>query len=1078
MTPQDDAHDPDAGVDPDSTGAASGRLLERLGTREPKSSRYKLEGEVARGGMGAILRVWDEDLRRHLAMKVVLGSAKSAGEPGTSAVDGRVLARFLEEAQVTGQLDHPGIVPVHELGLDAEGRVYFTMKLVKGRDLKAIFDLVFRSAENWNQTRALGVILKACEAMAYAHKKGVIHRDLKPANVMVGNFGEVFVMDWGLARVLGRKDAHDIRLAPEFTTSLASVKTQRRDDREEAADSPIMTMDGDVMGTPAYMPPEQAQGEIDKLSSRSDVYSIGAMLYHLLAKQMPYVSPNARISNRTVLAMVLNGPPKPVTEINKHVPAELVAICEKAMARKAGDRYPDTLALAEDLRAYLEHRVVTAYETGAVAELKKWVSRNRGLATSITAAAGLLVVGVVVSSSLYVKAEDKATEAEVERKIAKQRADDVLSLSAIPNLQGLVARADRLWPASPEKLPAIEAWLVDARALLDGKPGDPAAGIKGRPGLEDHRRKLAELEARALPQSEQERDAERASHPRAEELRRKKALLAWKSRMLGKSRRPSEEEVKKEFAKAPPPSDPKELNRLAWDLVGPDAIVKDEVKALLFARQAVETASPADRPADRDTLAWALYRNGRFDEAREEERRAVGEAPEEKREDYKGYLAELEKDLELWSSDGWRERHEQDCDRLSAEIPGIAREVQLRRAWTFPDDDEDWWHAQLAKLVLDLEAFADPATGLCSGGISPEHGWGVERRLEFARTLEEKTLGGIEAKKRWDQAIAGIGDRALSPKYEGLVIEAQLGLLPIGRDAESGLWEFADLATGDPAERDKDGRLVMTEATGLAFVLVPGGKFAMGAQSEDPTGPNFDPDAAEDESPVGEVTLSPFFLSKYEMTQAQWKRLTGATPSMYGPGNYATTWNADGRPADLLHPVESVSWKDCTDALARVNLTLPTEAQWEYAGRAGSTSVYWSGDDLGSLEGVANINDSYGKYHGNEHYKEWEESIDDGETVHGSVGRYRANPFGLFDVHGNVFEWCRDDYDPNAYALAARGGDGERSGKPFATTSRVIRGGSFASLGLFARSSARRFEDSNRRANGIGLRPARKLSAR
>ena len=224
-------------------------LLKRLSEHTLKRSRYRLHGEIARGGMGAILRVWDDDLRRPLAMKVILGRAGAPASERTPPVDTRELARFLEEAQVTGQLDHPGIVPVHELGLDSEGRAYFTMKLVKGRDLKGIFDLVFEEREGWNETRALGVILKVCEAMAYAHAKGVVHRDLKPANVMVGNFGEVFVMDWGLARVLGRKDVHDLRLQAE-ASPISSVKTERHEERLEAPDSPLLTRDGDIVGTP------------------------------------------------------------------------------------------------------------------------------------------------------------------------------------------------------------------------------------------------------------------------------------------------------------------------------------------------------------------------------------------------------------------------------------------------------------------------------------------------------------------------------------------------------------------------------------------------------------------------------------------------------------------------------------------------------------------------------------------------------------------------------------------------------------------------------------------------------------
>jgi serine/threonine-protein kinase len=288
--------------------------------------------------MGAILRVWDADMRRHLAMKVALEEEGTAHESAVQRKEGARFARFLEEARVTGQLDHPGIVPVHELGLDAVGRLYFTMKLVEGRDMKQIFELVFAGRDGWNETRALGVILKVCEAMAYAHKKGIIHRDLKPSNVMVGGFGEVFVMDWGLARVMNRADARDIRLVPDTTPGATT-------------DSHLVTMDGAVLGTPAYMPPEQARGEVEALSPRSDVYSIGAMLYHLLARQMPYATAGMRTNHREMLERVRGGPPMALRQLNNAVPAELVAICEKAMARDPARRYADTLGFAEDLRA-------------------------------------------------------------------------------------------------------------------------------------------------------------------------------------------------------------------------------------------------------------------------------------------------------------------------------------------------------------------------------------------------------------------------------------------------------------------------------------------------------------------------------------------------------------------------------------------------------------------------------------------------------------------------------------------------------------------------------------------------------
>ena len=255
-----------------SSDSASSEILQQLSDHGSKKSRYQLKGEVARGGMGAILKVWDEDLRRDLAMKVVLGKQ---GEGSTPAVDERTLSRFLEEAMVTGQLDHPGVVPVHELGVDSEGRVYFTMRLVKGRDLKAIFDLVKTGEEGWNRTRALGVLLKACEALGYAHAKGVVHRDLKPANIMVGRDGEVYVMDWGLAKVRGRKDTRDLRMKLADSSSQKSLRTLRRDEVEETPGSPLVTMDGAVVGTPSFMSPEQGRGDVDLVDERSDVTITG-----------------------------------------------------------------------------------------------------------------------------------------------------------------------------------------------------------------------------------------------------------------------------------------------------------------------------------------------------------------------------------------------------------------------------------------------------------------------------------------------------------------------------------------------------------------------------------------------------------------------------------------------------------------------------------------------------------------------------------------------------------------------------------------------------------------------------------
>ncbi len=1047
----------------------SSALIAQLAARSTGFGRYKIRGEVARGGMGAILKIWDEDLRRHLAMKVILGQAEVRGSGTTPPVDTSKVARFLEEAQVTGQLDHPGIVPVHELGLDPEGRLYFTMKLVKGRSLKEVFDLVADGKEGWTQTRVLGVLLKVCEAMAYAHDKGVIHRDLKPGNIMVGKFGEVHVMDWGLARILDQPDEKDIRIREEIPRS-TELRSDRDEHRGESPESPLYTMDGDVVGTPAYMPPEQAAGRVSEVGPHSDVYALGAMLYHLLAGHMPYVPKGARLNNYAIWGLVQQGPPASIAQLSPETPAELVAICDKAMARDWRERYRDMSELAADLSAYLEHRVVGAYETGTWAETKKWIERNKALAASLAAGVLALAAGLLVSLSLKREADASATDAKRQERIARASLEDVLSLSAIQELTELEAEADRLWPAEPSRLKSYDQWLERAKLFVEGRPADPGSGIERKFGLSDHKAKLAEIRLRAKPLTEAQREADRKSSSKYAEWEKALAERTWLARMLGEEPWPSVSEVEAELAQERLPSDPISLNNLAWSFVNPDpaeAVYGGEVKALLLARRAVAAATDAERAKDRDTLGWALYRADNLDEALTEERRAVDEASGKLKEVLAASLKTLEETVAGWRGDEVRAERAKRKVELEARMADPEIDVNDRRTYEFEDGRDRWWNAQLSTLVGSIEAFVDPTTGLFSSGISPEHSWGIVKRREFAATIEELTVTGVEARRRWEEAGAAI---AASPKYGEPRIKPQLGLLPIGADPDSGLWEFAHLQSGEPATRGTDGRLVLKEETGLVFVLIPGGSFWMGAQT-DPGQRNYDPQAQPDESPVHELTLSSYFLSKYEMTQRQWQSAAGVNPSYFNPSNYNTDWNREHKGWSALHPVENVSWTDCTQLMGRLSLLLPTEAQWEYGARAGTSTVFWSGDEAETLRDVGNLADAYAKSHGGGgflNYAGW----DDGNTVHAEVGSYRANAFGLHDVHGNAWEWCCDEYGD--YTAGTRAGDGERlvSG----TLPRVVRGGSFRFPAPIARSANRDHDMSESRGPEFGLRPARGLT--
>jgi serine/threonine-protein kinase len=229
--------------------------------------RYRIVGEIAKGGVGVVYKARDIDLGRDVALKVL--RREHASNP-------QVLERLVEEAQIGGQLQHPGIVPVYGMGLWGDGRPSFAMKLIKGRTLAAM--LHEREDPSSDLPRFLRVFEQICQTIAYAHTRGVIHRDLKPSNVMVGGFGEVLVVDWGFGKVLGREDPLAQRTAER--TIVATVRS-----KGEGSDS----VAGSVMGTPAYMPPEQALGQVETLDERCDVFALGAILCEILTGAPAYV---------------------------------------------------------------------------------------------------------------------------------------------------------------------------------------------------------------------------------------------------------------------------------------------------------------------------------------------------------------------------------------------------------------------------------------------------------------------------------------------------------------------------------------------------------------------------------------------------------------------------------------------------------------------------------------------------------------------------------------------------------------------------------------------------------------------
>jgi len=860
---------------------------------------YLLMAKIGEGGMGSVwLAAQQAPVRRRVALKVLKPTLDSK----------EAIARFEAERQALALMSHPNIASVLDAGTLPDGRPFFAMDHVAGVPITRHAD---RFALDLRERVEL--FLPVCHAVQHAHQRGIIHRDLKPSNILVDETGIPRVIDFGVAKAL---------------------------DHQELTDKTIYTEFGRMLGTPEYMSPEQAEMSAYGVDTRTDIYSLGVVLYELLTGVLPLESSELRKHSwpeiqRRIRDEELPRPSTKLTSVDsdtaelakkratdvgglvRQLRSELDWITMKCLEKDPRDRYQSASELAADLERYLADEPTIAGPPSARYRVRKLLQRHRRLVGTVLAVFVALVVGLGVSLWQFGRAranEKRALDAEKTASrnlaLANKRLAAYERMRDVPLIEELVHEADHdLWPATPARVAAMDSWLERAQALAKRADG--------------HRKELRAIRERA--------------------------------------RKPT----------------------------------SDQLSTIALATSLVRK-----RDAQRDLR----------DRARRSARRSARARQE---------LSQIEAELK------------------SLEVRVVEANARAADArWQFDSYEDRFLHGVVSRLVLGL----DDLTG--KDGLLAQ----VRARRQRAATYRQRSVEAYAV--QWQDAIDRIAkadDIVASKLYRPMArLTPQLGLVPLGMDEHSKLMEFAVLDTGTIPARREDGSLDRPPDAAIVLVLIPPGRFLMGAQSDDPNGPNYDPGAQANDGPVRERRVGAFLLSKYEMTLAQWKLATGKSPNL-----------VDGsRPES---PVESVSWEDCTELMRRLDLCLPSETQWEYAARAGTSTVWWTGNDKASLEGACNLCDRYVREQGCPPNWAIDDDLYDGYFGHAPVGRFRANAFGLHDVVGNVFEWCQDLYDE---------GHADR---------RVLRGGSWKGIANSGRSACRVWAPTDIRVFYAGLRPSRRV---